>query len=84
MKKIFTKRLSIYMVIAFVVTIAAVFTLQTFTNWRTNKITSQNKLADVREKLADNEVTIEQLTENLGQNNLAKARAFAAPQVSII
>ncbi len=77
MKKIFTKRLSIYMVIAFVVTIAAVFTLQTFTNWRTNKITSQNKLADVREKLADNEVTIEQLTENLGQNNLAKARAFA-------
>lgn len=77
MKKIFTKRLSIYMVIAFVVTIAAVFTLQTFTNWRNNKITSQNKLADVREKLADNEVTIEQLTENLGQNNLAKARAFA-------
>lgn len=77
MKKIFTKRLSVYMVIAFVVTIAAVFTLQTFTNWRNNKITSQNKLADVREKLADNEVTIEQLTENLGQNNLAKARAFA-------
>lgn len=77
MKKIFTKRLSVYMVIAFVVTIVAVFTLQTFTNWRNNKITSQNKLADVREKLADNEVTIEQLTENLGQNNLAKARAFA-------
>lgn len=77
MKKIFTKRLSVYMVIAFVVTIAAVFTLQTFTNWRNNKVTSQNKLADVREKLADNEVTIEQLTENLGQNNLAKARAFA-------
>lgn len=77
MKKIFTKRLSVYMVIAFVVTIAAVFTLQTFTNWRNNKITSQNKLADVREKLADNEVTVEQLTENLGQNNLAKARAFA-------
>lgn len=77
MKKVFTKRLSFYMVIAFVVTIVAVFTLQTFTNWRNNKITSQNKLADVREKLADNEVTIEQLTENLGQNNLAKARAFA-------
>lgn len=77
MKKIFTKKLSVYMVIALLVTIAAVFTLQTLTNWRNNRITSQNKLADVREKLADNEVTVAQLTENLGQNNLAKARAFA-------
>lgn len=38
---------------------------------------SKNKLEDVREKLAGNDETIAQLTENLGQNNLAKARAFA-------
>ncbi len=77
MKKIFTKRLFIYMIVALLVTIIAIFTLQTVTNSYSNKISSQNKLADVREKLAGNEENIAQLTENLGQNNLAKARAFA-------
>lgn len=77
MKKIFTKKLFIYMVVAFTVTIAAIFTLQTFTNRRSNMESSKNKLEDVREKLAGNDETIAQLTENLGQNNLAKARAFA-------
>lgn len=77
MKKIFTKKLFIYMVVAFTVTIAAIFTLQTFTNRRSNMESNKNKLEDVREKLAGNDETIAQLTENLGQNNLAKARAFA-------
>ncbi len=77
MKKIFTKRLFIYMIVALFVTIIAIFTLQTVTNSYSNKISSQNKLADVKEKLAGNEANIAQLTENLGQNNLAKARAFA-------
>lgn len=77
MKKIFTKNLFIYMVVAFTVTIAAIFALQTFTNRRSNMESSRNKLEDVREKLAGNDETIAQLTENLGQNNLAKARAFA-------
>lgn len=77
MKKIFTQKLFTYMIVAFTVTIAAIFILQTFTNRRSNMESSKNKLADVREKLADNEATIAQLTENLGQNNLAKTRAFA-------
>ncbi len=77
MKKIFTKRLFVYMIAALTVTIAAVFVLQTFTNKYVNMSSSRSKLADVREKLADNEKTIAQLTENLGQNNLAKVRAFA-------
>ena len=77
MKKIFTKRLLVYMIAALTVTIAAVFVLQTFTNKYVNMSSSRSKLADVREKLADNEKTIAQLTENLGQNNLAKVRAFA-------
>ncbi len=77
MKKIFTKRLSIYMIVALTVTIIAIFTLQTVTNNYNNTLSSKNKLADVREKLAGNEENIVQLTENLGENNLAKARVFA-------
>lgn len=77
MKKIFTKKLFVYMIAALTVTIVAVFVLQTFTNKYSNLSSSRSKLADVREKLADNEKTIAQLTENLGQNNLAKVRAFA-------
>lgn len=77
MKKIFTKRLFIYMIVALTVTIIAIFTLQTVTNSYSNKVSSQNKLTDVKEKLAGNEANIAQLTENVGQNNLAKARAFA-------
>lgn len=77
MKKIFTQKLFVYMIAAFTVTIVAIFALQTFTNQRSNMQSSKNKLADVREKLASNDETIAQLTENLGQNNLAKTRAFA-------
>lgn len=77
MKKIFTKRLFVYMIAALTVTIAAIFILQTVTNSYSNMTSSQSKLADVKEKLAGNEANIAQLTENLGQNNLAKARAFA-------
>lgn len=77
MKKIFTQRLFVYMIMALAVTIIAVFTLQTVTNNYNNMASSRNKLADVREKLADNEESIAQLTQNLGENNLAKARSFA-------
>lgn len=77
MKKIFTRRLFIYMLAAFLVTITAIFTMQTFVSKRNNTLTSQNKLADVKEKLLDNEENVERLTENLGKNNLAKTRAFA-------
>lgn len=77
MKKIFTQKLFIYMIVALTATIAAIFVLQTITNRYDNTTASKNKLADVRDKLADNEETVARLTENLGQNNLAKARAFA-------
>lgn len=77
MKKIFTKRLFIYMLAALFITIAAIFTLLTFTNQRKNISSSQTKLADVKEKLASNQETIKNLNENLSEENLAKARAFA-------
>lgn len=77
MKKIFTQKLFAYMIVALVATIAAIFILQTFTNRYNNTASSQSKLVDVRERLAENDAIVAQLTENLGQNNLAKARAFA-------
>lgn len=77
MKKIFTKKLFIYMLAAFVVTIIAIFAIQTIIIQRNNSVSSQNKLQDVKEKLADNEENIKRLTDNLGQDNLAKTRALA-------
>lgn len=77
MKKIFTQRLFYYMLAALAITIAAIFGLQTAVNQASNTASSEAKLADVKAKLAANEVTIAQLTENLSQDNLAKTRAFA-------
>lgn len=77
MKKIFTQRLFCYMLVALIITIAAIFALQTIVSQNTNTTASQAKLADVKEKLAANETNIAQLTENLSQDNLAKTRAFA-------
>ena len=70
MKKLFTKRLFAYMAVALLVTITAIFALQTF-------ISKSNKLEDVKTKLEANQQSIEDLKENLGENNLAKTRAFA-------
>lgn len=77
MKKIFTQRLCYYMLAALIITIAAIFALQTIASQNSNTTASQAKLADVKEKLAANESTIAQLTENLSRDNLAKTRAFA-------
>lgn len=77
MKKIFTKNLFIYMLVAFIVTITAIFTVQTFVSKSNNATLSQNKLEDVKAKLTSNEENIEKLTSSLGENNLAKTRAFA-------
>lgn len=77
MKKIFTQRLFYYMLAGLVITILAIFGLQTVVSLTTNTTSSQAKLEDVREKLAANETNIAQLTENLSSDNLAKTRAFA-------
>ena len=77
MKKMFTKSLCIYMLAAFFITIVAIFTLQTFTTQSNNMQESKEKLAAVKEKLAGNDAEIQKLTKNLGENNLAKTRAFA-------
>lgn len=77
MKKMFTKRLASYMVIALAVTIAFIFGLQTIVANNTNSESATEKLKLVKEKLASNDKEIEKLTNSLSENNLAKTRAFA-------
>lgn len=77
MKKIFTRSLCFYMLIALMVTIAAIFSIQTAVSQRDNLQSSMEKLEEVRQTLIDNQEEIEQLTNSLGENNLAKTRAFA-------
>lgn len=77
MKRIFTQRLFYYMLAAFLFTVTAIFLLQTFASQTSNTAASREKLEAVKEKLADNEANIQQLTDNLSQDNLAKTRAFA-------
>lgn len=67
----------IYMFAAFLCTITAIFVLQTFVNQRNNRISSQERLSAVKEKLESNEDNVRRLTENLSADNLAKTRAFA-------
>lgn len=77
MKKIFAKKLISYMVLALLVTMTFIFFLQTFVAQSNNTASSVEKLNQVKEKLMSNDAEIEKLTQNLGENNLAKARAFA-------
>jgi methyl-accepting chemotaxis protein len=65
------------MLAALLITITAIFGLQTVVSQTGNDSASRDKLEAVREKLEDNEANIQQLTDNLGQDNLAKTRAFA-------
>ena len=77
MKKMFTKRLLGYMVAAFVATIIIIFALQTIIAHNNNTASAVEKLEMVKEKLLSNDSEIEKLTDSLGENNLAKTRAFA-------
>lgn len=77
MKKIFTKNLFVYMLIALVVAVLAIFSLQTVITKRNNTKTSIEKLNTVNEKMQSNQQEIEKLTETMGENSLAKTKAFA-------
>lgn len=77
MKKMFTRRLFLYMLGALLITISAIFVLQTVITQNNNTVASQEKLEMVKETILTNEENIANLTENLGENNLAKTRAFA-------
>ena len=77
MKTMFTKRLVTYMVAALCVIMVVLFVFQTFLTQNSNYRQSKDKLESVKEKLESNDEEIKKLTENLGENNLAKSRAFA-------
>lgn len=77
MKKKFTKNLFICMIIALVVTIVSIASVQILVGQRTNTRNSNEKLDTVAQKLTENDKQITQLTDTLGQNNLAKTRAFS-------
>lgn len=77
MKKMFTRRLFIYMLTALIITISTIFVLQTVSSQEENMASSRDKLDMVKAKIVSNETNIASLTENLGENNLAKTRAFA-------
>lgn len=77
MKKIFTQNLFVYMLIALVVAVLAIFSLQTVITKRNNTKTSHEKLNTVNEKMESNQKEIEKLTETMGENSLAKTKAFA-------
>lgn len=76
MKKIFTKSLCLYMTVAMLITIVIVFIIQTVSTQSKNTTSSYEKLDMVKEKLSDNQEQIDQLTQSLGEDNLAKAKAF--------
>ena len=87
MKKIFTKSLCTYMIIGLLAAVVAIFVLQTVTTRISNTAASREKLSMVKEKLESNQEEIDRLTENLGENSLAKSKAFAniiAADTSII
>lgn len=65
------------MAAAFVVTIVFIFALQTIVAQKDNTDSAVEKLEMVKEKLLSNDSEIEKLTNSLGENNLAKTRAFA-------
>ena len=77
MKKIFTKRLCMYMIIGVAAAVVAIFILQTVTTRISNTASSQDKLSTVKEKLESNQEEIANLTKDLGENSLAKSKAFA-------
>lgn len=77
MKKNITKTLFIYMIAALAVAVICIFVLQTAVCNRSNETSSKDKLEAVVEKLDSNNEEIAKLTNSLGENNLAKSRAFA-------
>ena len=77
MRKMFTKRLLAYMIVALLVTIGFVFVLQTFTAKKINTQSANEKLNMVEDRLQNNDREIEKLVKSVGENTLAKTRAFA-------
>lgn len=77
MRKKFTNSVIKYMVISMLVVIVAIFAYQSILEISTDKKQAADKLEAVKQKLESNDIEIERLKKSVGDNNLAKARAFA-------
>lgn len=77
MRKKFTDSVVRYMVISTIIVIAAIFAFQFVSEKASDKSKAAEKLELVRQKLQSNDEEIARLTDSVGENNLAKTRAFA-------
>lgn len=77
MRKIISKHLALYMLLALAITVLCIFSMQTYLNRKDNTNSSYEKLETVREKLKSNNEVVQRLKESLSDSALAKARAFA-------
>lgn len=77
MKKIFTRSLCFCMAVALVISIAVVVIIQMLVLKQNNTENSYVRLESVKDRLAENDENIAQLTKMLGEDNLSKTRAFA-------
>ena len=77
MRKKFTNSVLCYMGVSMIIVIIAIFVFQLVSEKTSNNSQAVEKLESVRQKLESNDVEIERLTSNVGENNLAKSRAFA-------
>lgn len=77
MRKKFTNSVLCYMGVSMIIVIIAIFVFQLVSERASNNSQAVEKLESVRQKLESNDVEIERLTSNVGENNLAKSRAFA-------
>ncbi len=75
-KKLFNKLLKIVSIAAFV-GLLCVFAYQFITSNNTYRRTAKNHFVQIEQKIDSNAEEIERLTESVGENNLAKSRAFA-------
>lgn len=77
MKKIFTRSLCICMAVALIINIGVVAAVQIIVSQKNSTSDSYESLASVKERLAQNDENIKELTDTVGQDNLAKTHAFA-------
>ncbi|MEG0614660.1 MAG: HAMP domain-containing methyl-accepting chemotaxis protein [Oscillospiraceae bacterium] len=77
MQKTFSKKLTICMCIAVAITSLMFYAIQTFSTNNTAAKNGARTLSDIALNMDKNDVEISDLTENLSENYLAKARALA-------
>ena len=77
MQKKFTKYLSLYMLIAFIVIMSIIFALQTILAQSNQKKIALDKLNTIHETLHQNDEEIEKIKSDFAKESLIKARMFS-------